>query len=115
MKNELVIHVAPSEISIALLENQRLAELRKESSDVKFAVGDIYLGRVKKIMPGLNAAFVNVGYEKDAFLHYHDLGPQFKSLNRLIHLALSRKGKIPLFQKFKLERDIDKNGKIANV
>ncbi|MBN1184400.1 MAG: Rne/Rng family ribonuclease [Bacteroidales bacterium] len=115
MTNELVINVNPSEISIALLEDQKLVELSKERSDAKFAVGDIYLGRVKKLMPGLNAAFVDVGYEKDAFLHYHDLGPQFKSLNKLVHLALSKKAKLPSYQKFKLEHDIDKNGKIADV
>lgn len=115
MTNELVINVTPSEISIALLEDQKLVELSKESSDVKYAVGDIYLGKVKKIMPGLNAAFIDVGYEKDAFLHYHDLGPQFRSLNKYLHHAISKKGKLPSFQKFRLEKDIDKNGKISQV
>ena len=68
MSAELFVDVTPKELTIALLENKRLAELRKELSDVQFAVGDIFLGKVKKIMPGLNAAFVDVGYEKDAFL-----------------------------------------------
>lgn len=115
MKKELVIDVNQQEINIALLENKRLVELNKEKSNPKFSVGDIYLGRVKKIMPGLNAAFVDVGYEKDAFLHYHDLGPQFRSLDKYVNTALQRKTKMASFQKLKLERDIDKNGKIADV
>lgn len=115
MTNELVIDVSPSEISIALLEDKQLVELAKEKNNKKFAVGDIYLGKVKKIMPGLNAAFVDVGYEKDAFLHYLDLGPQFRTLNEYVQLSLSTKGKVPPFQNFKTKPDIDKNGKITDV
>ncbi|HPK04939.1 MAG TPA: ribonuclease E/G, partial [Bacteroidales bacterium] len=70
MNKELVIDSDSSEVSIALLEDKVLVELDKEKSNNKYAVGDVYLGRVRKIMPGLNAAFVDVGYEKDAFLHY---------------------------------------------
>ncbi|MDZ7634806.1 MAG: hypothetical protein U5L72_10470 [Bacteroidales bacterium] len=71
MSKDLIISVSDSEISIALLEDKQLVELNKEKRNVKFSVGDIYLGKVKKIMPGLNAAFINVGFEKDArFLHY---------------------------------------------
>ena len=72
MNSELIVDVRPSQISIALLEDKRLVELNEEGREENFAVGNIYLGRVKKIMPGLNAAFVDVGYEKDAFLHYLD-------------------------------------------
>ncbi len=115
MSNELVIDASSSEISIALLEDKRLIELNKEKTDTHFSVGDIYLGKVKKIMPGLNAAFVDVGYEKDAFLHYLDLGPQFNSLNKYMNLALSRKGKIIPFYKFKREPDINKDGKITEI
>jgi len=112
---ELVIDVRASEIAIALLENKQLVELNKEKSNVQFSVGDIYLGKVKKIMPGLNATFVDVGYEKDAFLHYLDLGPQFQSLNKYLQAAISKKGKqIPL-SKVRLESEIDKNGKIGNI
>jgi ribonuclease G len=78
-------------------------------------VGDIYLGKVKKLMPGLNAAFVDVGYEKDAFLHYLDLGPQVRSLHRYLDAYVNRRGKTVSFQKFKRERDIDKEGTIADV
>jgi ribonuclease G len=115
VSNELIIDVTPSEIAIALLENKQLIELNKEKSNFQFTVGDIYLGKVKKIMPGLNAAFVDVGYEKDAFLHYLDLGPQFQSLNKYLKIALSKKGKALSLTKLKLEKDIDKGGKIADV
>lgn len=115
MSNELVIDASPSEISIALLEDKSLIELNKEKTDTKFSVGDIYLGKVKKIMPGLNAAFVDVGYEKDAFLHYLDLGPQFNSLNKYLNLAISRKTKNIPFSKFRKEPDINKEGKINEV
>ncbi|HBH47052.1 MAG TPA: ribonuclease E/G [Bacteroidales bacterium] len=115
MSKELVIDVKANEIDIALLENKKLVELSKEESNPKFSVGDIYLGKVKKIMPGLNAAFVDVGYEKDAFLHYLDLGPQFRSLQNYLQSALGRKGKLSSMQKFKRVSDIDKNGKINQV
>ena len=115
MSNELVIDVASSEISLALLEDKRLVELNKDKSDVKFSVGDIYLGKVKRVMPGLNAAFVDVGYEKDAFLHYHDLGPQFLTLQKFVKGALSGKGKPIQVQRFKSEKDINKDGKITDV
>ena len=115
MSNELVIDVTASEIVIALLENKQLVELNKEKSNLQFSVGDIYLGKVKKIMPGLNAAFVDVGYEKDAFLHYLDLGPQVQSLNKFLKSALSKKSKIVTLAKFKNEPDIDKNGRISDV
>lgn len=115
MSNELVIDASPREIAIALLENKKLIELNKEKTDTKFSVGDIYLGKVKKIMPGLNAAFVDVGYEKDAFLHYLDLGPQFKSLGKYMNLSLNRKGRVMPLAKFRRDPDIDKEGKINEV
>ena len=115
MSTELVIDVTPSEIAIALLENKQLVELNKDKRNFQFAVGDIYLAKVKRIMPGLNAAFVDVGYEKDAFLHYLDLGPQFLTLNKFVKSSISKKGKAPALPKLKLETDIDKNGKIGDV
>ena len=75
----------------ALLYENKLVEIHKEGLDDRFNVGDVYLGKVKKIVPSLNAAFVDVGYEKDAFLHYLDLGPQFKSMNKFVQLSLSGK------------------------
>lgn len=113
MNSGLVIDVRPEEVIIALLREKKLVELTKEKTSVQFAVGDIYLGRVKKIMPGLNAAFVNVGYEKDAFLHYLDLSPQFHSLDSYIKQCIARRG-FPL-SKLKMEPEISKNGKISDI
>lgn len=73
MKSELIVDVQQKEISIALTEDSRLVSLQKESRNIAYAVGDLYLAKVRKLMPGLNAAFVDVGYDKDAFLHYLDL------------------------------------------
>lgn len=115
ISKDLIINSGPKEISIALLEQKQLVELNKEKKDIKFAVGDIYLGKVKKIMPGLNAAFINVGYERDAFLHYLDLGAQFRSLHKYYQLSIKRKGKIVPVHKFKNEPDINKDGKITEV
>lgn len=115
MSKELIIDTSSSDVNIALLEDKKLVELNKEKSNPQFAVGDIYLGKVKKLMPGLNAAFVDVGFEKDAFLHYLDLGPQVRSLLRYLDMTLNRKGKIISFQKFKREHDIDKDGTITDV
>ena len=115
MNNELIINATPTEIAIALLRDKQLVELHKEKNNIQFSVGDIYIGRVKKLMPGLNAAFVDVGSEKDAFLHYLDLGPQVLSLQKFLKACLNRKGRIPSLQKFPNEPDIDKNGKITQV
>ena len=115
MKSELVVDVQQKEISIALLEDSRLVSLQKESRNIAYAVGDLYLAKVKKIMPGLNAAFLDVGYEKDAFLHYLDLGPQFNTYNAFLQEAMADKKKIPNISKFQLEPDIPKQGTIQNV
>ncbi|MEW5846958.1 MAG: Rne/Rng family ribonuclease [Bacteroidota bacterium] len=115
MNTELIIDVRETEVAIALLENKQLVELNKERSNVQFSVGDIYLGKVKKIMPGLNAAFVDVGYEKDAFLHYLDLGPQFKTLQKYVQDHYSRKSKTIPISKYGMLPDIDKGGKITDV
>ena len=115
MNKELIINSTSSEVEIALLEDKLLVELNKEKTNNEFAVGDIYLGRVKKIMPGLNAAFVDVGYEKDAFLHYLDLGAQFRTSHKYYTTAIQKQGKVPPVHKFKPEPDIDKDGKITDV
>ena len=115
MNKELIIHAGTSEVDIALLEDKRLVELHKEKGESNFGVGDVYLGRVKRIMPGLNAAFVDVGYEKDAFLHYLDLGPQVRSLIKFVKLASRDKSKVFDLARFNLEPDIEKTGKITQV
>lgn len=116
MRSDLIVDVQPKEVSIALTEEGRLVSLQKESRDITYAVGDIYLAKVKKLMPGLNAAFVNVGYEKDAFLHYLDLGSQFSSYSSFLTKALDRKErKTPSLSDMQLLPDIDKHGSIADV
>jgi ribonuclease G len=97
------------------LEEGRLVSLQKESRSLAYAVGDIYLAKVKKLMPGLNAAFVNVGYEKDAFLHYLDLGPHFNSYQEFLTQLLEDKKKTPQLSKLKLRPDIDKHGSIPDL
>jgi ribonuclease G len=112
---DLIIDVSDSEVTLALLEDNQLIELNKEKRNIKFSVGDIYLGKVKKIMPGLNAAFVNVGYERDAFLHYLDLGAQYRTQHKYYLSALQKQGRTSPVHKFKPEPDIDKEGKITDV
>lgn len=115
MKSDLIINVDPGEASIALLEDSRLVSLQKESRNQAYAVGDIYLAKVKKLMPGLNAAFVNVGYEKDAFLHYLDLGSQFSTYAEFIKQMKADTKKVPQLPKMKLLPEIDKHGTISDV
>ncbi len=115
MKSELVVDVNQEEISIALLEDSRLVSLQKESRNIAYAVGDLYLAKVKKIMPGLNAAFVDVGYEKDAFLHYLDLGPQFSTYAEFLNEAFKDKRRVPSLSRMKLLPDIPKQGTIQSV
>ena len=115
MSYELIINSAENDTVIALLNNKRLVELHKERGNSHFSVGDIYLGRVKKVMTGLNAAFVDVGYEKDAFLHYLDLGPQAASLMKYTKQVKEGKQNVSNLMYFKNEDDIPKDGKINNV
>ncbi|KAF0235230.1 MAG: ribonuclease [Prolixibacteraceae bacterium] len=115
MSSDLIIDVTPSEIVIALQEDRKLVELTRERSGARFAVGDIFLGKVKKIMPSLNAAFIDVGYEKDAFLHYLDLGPQFATLNKFLRISSSVKNKVSSLGRIQSEPDIDKEGKINDL
>ncbi|MBP5709157.1 MAG: ribonuclease E/G, partial [Bacteroidales bacterium] len=112
---ELIVNVSDSEVALALLEDKRLIEFNKEKRFGKFQVGDIYLGKVRKIMPGLNAAFVNVGHEKDAFLHYQDLGANFRTQNKYYITALQRQGKSMSMQKIDFEPEIQKDGLISDV
>lgn len=115
MNTELIIHVNPTEVVIALLNDKRLVELNRENSNNNYTVGDLYLGRVKKVMTGLNAAFVDVGYEKDAFLHYLDLGPQASSLMKYTKMVQGGKMNSGDLGNFKNESDIPKDGKISNM
>jgi ribonuclease G len=115
MTNELVIDVEASQVSIALLEDKRLVELNKESRSSRFSVGDIYLAKVRKLKPGLNAAFVDVGYEKPAFLHYPDLGPHFRLVSEFSK-NLMKPGKNSLdVASYSIPKEIPKDGKITDL
>jgi len=105
---ELIVDSRTAGIWLALLRDGKLIELHEEQGSTDFAVGDIYLGKVRKIVPSLNAAFVDVGYEKDAFLHYLDLGPQFSSFNKFTKDTLQGRQNVADLQYFKTEKDIAK-------
>lgn len=115
MTSELVVDVQPKEISIALLEDKNLVEFQREGRNFSFSVGNMYLARVKKLMPGLNACFVDVGFERDAFLHYLDLGPQFHSYQKYIKQVLSDRKKLFPISRASVLPDIEKDGSISNV
>ncbi len=114
VEKALVIHSTPSAVEIGLLEDGKLVELHKQKSNVNFSVGDILVGRVTKLMPGLNAAFVDIGHKKDAFLHYTDLGPQIRSLNKFCTQAIIGQQTASL-NNFEYEPEIIKTGKIDQV
>ncbi len=114
MSSELVVNATQEGCRVALLKDRSLVEFHYDENGRKFNVGDVFLGVVKKVVPGLNAAFIDIGYEKDAFLHYLDLGPQVRSLSKFTRLALQSKRTYKLSQ-FKLEKDINKLGKINDV
>lgn len=115
MSNELVINSSSEQTRIALLKNKQLVELHTESSKAEYNVGDLYLGTVKRVVPGLNAGFVDIGYEKDAFLHYQDLGENIKSLVKYTKSVLNKKNNEPRLDNFIFEPKIDKHGKASQV
>ena len=115
MKKELIISHEGEYTKIALLEEGRLFELHEEEVKSDFVVGDLFLGKVKKLAPNLNAAFVNIGYEKDAFLHYQDLGPEYLTYSSFLKNVISKKLENPSLKNFPLEKEISKNGVIDKV
>ncbi|MEO7081451.1 MAG: ribonuclease E/G, partial [Flavobacteriales bacterium] len=115
MSVDLIIRSQGSEVAIAVLRDKLLMELHRERTERGFAVGDIYLAKVRKVAPGLNAAFVDVGHEKDAFLHYFDLGPQYRNSYKFAKGAVSGTVKTSLLEDWKPEEDITKDGKLAEV
>ena len=114
INRELVISSDVSEVKIVLLEDKQLVELHKEQKNNNISVGDVYMGRIKKILPGLNSAFVDIGCRKDAFLHYLDLGPQIKSLKKYTKFAEEGNHAQTNMYAFTLEKDIEKSGKISD-
>ena len=116
MRSELVVDVKSNDMTTALLEDGRLMSLQRETRDVSYAVGNLYLAKVKKLMPGLNAAFVNVGYSKDAFLHYLDLGSQFNTFSEYIKTVRENPTKRPTsISKIKLQPDTNKHGAVTDL
>ena len=116
LEKELIINSNKKDIQLALIENKRLVELHNQPLKNNLIVGDIYLGRVSKLLPGLNAAFIDIGFpKKDAFLHYTDLGPKLKSVQRFTNKALNGQLQGDLLEGFKIDPDIQKKGKITEV
>jgi len=116
MNKELIIRKDDDAVDFALLKDGKLIELHKEEGKGNdFSVGDIFIAKIRKPVPGLNAAFVNVGFEKDAFLHYHDLGPALLSYLKFIKLVSAGKIKDFSLKNFQFEKEIDKDGTIADV
>ena len=115
MTSEVIIDVRQTEISIALLEDKRLVEYQNEPKSASFSVGNIYIAKVKKLMPGLNACFVDVGFERDAFLHYLDLGSQFNSYNKYLKQVQSDRKKLFPFSKATMLPDLKKDGSVQQA
>ena len=115
MVSELFVDVQPEDISIAITEDGTLVEYQKESREMTFSVGNIYLGRVKKLMPGLNACFVDIGSEKEAFIHYQDLGPQFNSIQKYLKQVTSNRKKGFPFDKATKAEPVPSDGSISQV
>lgn len=113
--NELVVSSTDEGLRIGILEDKRVVELHHEKTNKLFSVGDIFLGKVKKIVPGLNAAFVEIGHPKDAFLHYLDLGPQVRSLQKFVKSVQSSPRNIRKLSQVKLLPDIRKDGRMGQV
>ncbi len=115
MEKELIINSSPTDVEIALLENGKLVEIHRQKTSVSFSVGDIFLGRIKKTMPSLNAAFLDIGHRKDAFLHYTDLGPQINTVKKYTKEVRSKKYNSPTLENFEGLPDNPKDGKIGDV
>ena len=115
MTSEVIIDVQPKDISIALLEDKQLVEYQNEPRSASYSVGNIYIGKVRKIMPGLNACFVDVGSERDAFLHYLDLGLQFSSFEKYLKQVASDHKKLFPLQKATRLPDLPKEGTIQSM
>ena len=115
MTSEVIIDAGQKEISIALLEDKRLVEYQNEPREASFSVGNIYLAKVKKLMPGLNACFVDVGYERDAFLHYLDLGNQFNSYAKYLKQVQSDRRRLFPIAKAQKQPDLKKDGSIQTT
>lgn len=114
VNKELIISASPTTVEIAMLDDERLVEIHQQRTKANFSVGDIFVGRIRKLMPGLNAAFVDIGHRQDAFLHYTDLGPKLRSLIRFTDRSI-KGDQGPMLDDFTFEPEIIKTGKIDQV
>ena len=114
MTSEVFISAGSQKISIALTEDKRLMEFQEEGQSASFSVGNIYLAKVRKLMPGLNACFVSAGHERDSFLHYLDLGPQFLSYEKYLKQVRNSSKSLPI-TKAHIEKELGKEGSIQNI
>ena len=115
MDKELIINVTPTVIDIALIEDGKLSGISNQKTSSTFMVGDIFVAKIRKLMPGLNAAFLDIGHRKDAFLHYTDLGPQLRSVVAWTAGVANGSINTSKLDNFKFEEEIVKNGKIDQV
>jgi len=114
MNKELIISATDEDIQIALLEDKQLVEIHKEKKNTHFVVGDVVVGKIRKIMPGLNAAFIDINDEKDGFIHYLDLGPSFNSSDKFLRLAMNGDANMQTLSNFKIEPVFEKTGNLSN-
>jgi len=115
MDKEIIIRSGATKVDYALTKNGRLVELHQEEDENKFAVSDIFIAKTRKVLSGLNATFVDVGYTKDGFLHYHDLGPQYRTQLKFTKQILSGRRKNYALKDIKLEKELEKSGGITDV
>ena len=115
MTSEVIVDVRPKEISIALLEDKKLVELQKEGQEESFSVGNMYIAKVKKLMPGLNACFVDLGFKRDAFLHYLDLGPNFLSYQKYLKQVTSNRKKLLPITAATVQPILEKDGSVQTT
>ena len=113
---ELIVDVNKTDVSIALMQNHRLIEYSKESCDGHTcSVGDVFLGKVKRLMPSLNAAFVDIGDEKEAFLHYLDLGLYFKAFDEFVKRINPNTNHKGIYSHIPIGPALEKDGRIEDV
>ena len=115
MTSEIFVDVQPQKISIALTEDKKLVEYQEEGASDAWAVGNVYLAKVRKLMPGLNACFVNVGHERDAFLHYLDLGTDFNTYAKYLRQVRNDKKNLPPYTKATIEPPLEKTGSVQHA
>jgi len=115
VEKELIINSNKKKVDVAILEDKKLVEYHQQDSDAKIVVGDIYLGKIKKLVPGLNAAFLDIGYSKDAFLHYSDLGPKLPSVKKFTNKSIGDQNSTWRLKEYDLRDEIIKTGRIDEV